>query len=82
MSKTSNINTAREVLNMINDILVSRIKILKKTRKGVKMSVTYIEMLSETKNLLLNVVQLVKTHTKLLNSFMSIETVSREEIPD
>ncbi|HYW94061.1 MAG TPA: hypothetical protein VE870_00575, partial [Bacteroidales bacterium] len=69
-----------EVINMINDILVNRIKILKKTRKGVKMSVTYIEMLSETKSLLLNVVQLVKTHTRLLNSFMSIETADREEL--
>ena len=77
------LNSRRDdMINMANDILVHRIKILKKTRKGVKVSVTYIEMLSETKNLLLNVVQLVKTHAKLLNSFMSIETVSREEIPD
>jgi Na+/phosphate symporter len=51
-----------------NEILLNRIKILKKTQKGVKVSVTYIEMLSETKNLLLNAVQLVKANISMLES--------------
>jgi len=55
---------------MANNILRNRIKILKKTRKGVKISVTYIEMLSETKNLLLNVVQLVKADVQLQESLV------------
>ena len=57
-----------ELIEMINDILLNRIKILKKKQKGVKVSVTYIEMLSETKNLLLNVVQLVKADISMLKS--------------
>jgi len=48
------------LVNDINGIIRSRIKILKKTQKGAKVSMTYIEMLTETKNLVLNVVQLVK----------------------
>jgi phosphate/sulfate permease len=56
------------LIDMSNDILLNRIKILKKTQKGVKVSVTYIEMLSETKNLLLNAVQLVKATVSMLNS--------------
>jgi len=47
-----------EMINLANEILLQRIKILKKTQKGVKVSVTYMEMLSETKNLFQNVVQL------------------------
>jgi Na+/phosphate symporter len=54
-----------EMINMANSILKNRIKILKKTQKGVKVSVTYIEMLSETKNLFLNVVHLVKAEALL-----------------
>ncbi len=57
-----------ELIEMINEILLNRIKILKKKQKGVKVSVTYIEMLSETKNLLLNVVQLVKADISMLKS--------------
>ena len=60
-------------INLINDILYHRVKIIKKTQKGVKVSVTYIEMLSETKNLLLNVVQLVKSDFKLLDYLPSDE---------
>lgn len=60
-----------EMINLTNEILISRIKILKKIKKGVKVSVTYIEMLSETKNLLLNVVQLVKADMKLLDTTRS-----------
>jgi phosphate/sulfate permease len=62
-----------ETMSMANDILLTRIKILKKTNKGVKVSVTYMEMLSETKNLLLNVVQLVRADVKLLESITSDE---------
>ncbi len=54
-----------EMINMANAILKNRIKILKKTKKGVKVSVTYMEMLSETKNLFLNVVHLVKAEALL-----------------
>lgn len=57
-----------EMINMANDILVNRIKILKKTQKGVKISVTYMEMLSETKNLFLNSVHLVKAESLLHES--------------
>jgi phosphate/sulfate permease len=57
-----------EMISMINNVLRSRIKILKKKQKGVKVSVTYMEMLSETKNLLLNVVKLVKAEANLLDT--------------
>jgi Na+/phosphate symporter len=57
-----------EVLNMINEIVLSRIKILKKKQKGVKISVTYLDMLNETKNLVLNVVKLAKANIKLLDT--------------
>ncbi len=57
-----------ELISMVNGILLNRIKILKKTQKGVKMSVTYMEMLNETKNLLLNLVHLVKADAQLLKS--------------
>ena len=65
------------MINIINDILYNRVKIIKKTQKGVKVSVTYIEMLSETKNLLLNVVQLVKADIKLLD-YLTSEEISRD----
>ena len=58
-----------EIANLINEIIRQRIKILKKTQKGAKVSVTYIEMLTETKNLLMHVVQLVKAEESLLKSF-------------
>jgi len=57
-----------EMINLANDILRNRIKILKKTQKGVKLSVTYMEMLSESKNLFLNVVHLVKAEAQLQNT--------------
>ncbi len=59
-----------EMIVKANDILRNRIKILKKTQKGVKLSVTYMEMLSETKNLFLNVVQLVKADAYLLETYV------------
>jgi hypothetical protein len=58
-----------ELLDMINDIIHQRIKLLKKGKKGVKISMTYIEMLTETKNLLLHVLQLLKANDSLLDSF-------------
>lgn len=67
-----------EVLELINAILVSRIKILKKTQKGVKVSVTYMDMLTETKNLALNVVQLVKADFRLLESLKPETEVEAE----
>jgi hypothetical protein len=67
-----------EMINMANEILVQRIKILKKTQKGVKISVTFMEMLSESKNLFLNAVQLVKAQSLLHESMgrngITIET--------
>jgi len=57
-----------EMINLANEILVNRIKILKKTQKGVKISVTYLEMLSETKNVFLNSVHLVKAESLLHES--------------
>jgi phosphate/sulfate permease len=57
-----------EMINMANEIMVGRIKILKKTQKGVKISVTYMEMLSETKNLFLNSVNLLKADSMLQES--------------
>jgi len=71
-----------ELLLMANEILRNRVKILKKTRKGVKISVTYMEMLTETRNLLLNVVQLVKADVRLLNSFNKRQEMIEEEILD
>ena len=62
-----------EMLNLTNEITLSRIKILKKSSKGVKVSATYLEMLSETRNLLLDVVQLVKADMKLLEFTSSVE---------
>ena len=56
------------MIHMANEIMVGRIKILKKTQKGVKISVTYMEMLSETKNLFLNSVHLVKADSLLQES--------------
>ncbi len=56
------------MISQTNDILLNRIKILKKTQKGVNVSVTYMNILSETKSLLLNIVQLVKAEAKLLEA--------------
>jgi phosphate/sulfate permease len=69
-----------EMINLANDILLSRIKILKKSQKGVKVSVTYLEMLSETKSLLLNVVQLVKADVRLLENYLSVEKKAEKEL--
>ncbi|MFC2129498.1 inorganic phosphate transporter [Bacteroidota bacterium] len=71
-----------EMINLANEIILSRIKILKKIQKGVKVSVTYIEMLSETKTLLLNVVQLVKADIKLLDTISSVKTTIEEVVLD
>jgi phosphate/sulfate permease len=57
-----------ELIHLANDIFRSRIKILKKTQKGAKESATYMEMLMETKGLLLNVVQLIKADINLQQS--------------
>jgi phosphate/sulfate permease len=66
-----------EIISLINEILLSRIKILKKTQKGVKLSVTYMDMLTETRNIVLHAGQLVKAHNLLLNT---IEPEPRTEI--
>jgi Na+/phosphate symporter len=60
-----------EMIQMANNILINRIKILKKTQRGVKISVTYMEMLSETKNLFLNAVHLAKAISLLHESMGS-----------
>lgn len=71
-----------ELINLANEIFLGRIKILKKTQKGVKQSITYMEMLSETKNLLLHVVQLVKADINLLNSITPKEKTVKAEVLD
>jgi phosphate/sulfate permease len=59
----------RDILtDSINDIIRNRIKILKKTQKGSKVSMTYIEMLTESKNLVLHLVQLVKADAGMVKS--------------
>jgi phosphate/sulfate permease len=71
-----------EMIHMANDILKHRIKILKKTQKGAKVSVTYMEMLSETKNLFLNVVHLVKAEALLQSgkSFPGSEDIDQKKL--
>ena len=64
-------NRRDEMINMANEILRNRIKILKKTQKGVKVSVTYMEMLNETKTLFLNVVHLIRAEAQLQESMVS-----------
>ena len=71
-----------ELIDLANDIFRSRIKILKKPHKGVKVTITYMEMLVETKNLLLNVVQLVKSDFNLIESFTSAEEKATQEALD
>ncbi|MEX0987558.1 MAG: inorganic phosphate transporter [Bacteroidales bacterium] len=56
------------LIESVNEIIKNRIKILKKTQKGTKVSMTYIEMLTETKNLILHIVQLVKANTHMIDS--------------
>jgi phosphate/sulfate permease len=68
------------LIDLANDIFRSRIKILKKTHKGAKVTVTYMEMLVETKNLLLNVVKLVKADFNLLDSYTSVNGIPKEEV--
>jgi len=60
-----------KLIQIANEILYNRVKIIKKKQKGVKVSVTYIEMITETKNFLLNALHLVKANIKLMNSFAS-----------
>lgn len=60
-----------EMIHMANDIMRSRIKILKKTQKGAKVSMTYMEMLSESKNLFLNIEHLVKSDAVLQESMQN-----------
>ncbi len=70
------------LIDLANDIFRSRIKILKKTHKGAKVTVTYMEMIVETKNLLLNVVKLVKADFNLLDSYSSANGIPKEEVLD
>jgi Na+/phosphate symporter len=56
------------LIEEINEIVRKRIKILKKTQKGTKVSMTYIEMLTETKNLVLHIVKLVKADASMIES--------------
>jgi Na+/phosphate symporter len=62
-----------EIIGMINSIIYNRIRILKKARKGVKISMTYIEMLTETKNLMLHVVKLLNASRSLQESVSPTE---------
>jgi phosphate/sulfate permease len=69
-----------EMITLANEMLRQRIKTLKKIQKGVKASVTYIEMLSETKNLLMDVVQLVKADIKFFGSIISGKELVEKEV--
>lgn len=60
-----------QLIESINVIIKHRIKILKKKQKGTKVSMTYIEMLTETKNLILHVVQLIKADSNMADSIMN-----------
>ncbi len=57
-----------KMIQLVNEILYNRVKIIKKKQKGVKVSVTYIEMLTETKNLLLNALHLAKAEINFMIS--------------
>ncbi|MFZ5939700.1 MAG: inorganic phosphate transporter [Bacteroidota bacterium] len=57
-----------QLLDGINDLVKKRIKSLKKTQKGTKVSITYIEMLTETKGLILQTVELLKANRKFIES--------------
>ena len=61
-----------ELIQLANEIFHSRIKILKKTQKGAKENATYMEMLMETKGLLLNLIQLIKADMNLQQSIDSV----------
>lgn len=65
-------NKRDKLIDSINLIIKKRIKILKKKQKGTKVSMTYIEMLTETKNLILHVVQLVKADVNMIDSMDNI----------
>jgi len=56
------------LIETANTLLLQRIRILKKTQKGVKVSITFMEMLSESKNLFLNTVHMAKAHSQLHES--------------
>ena len=71
-----------ELVKLTNEILLNQVKTLKKIQKGAKLSATYIEMLSETKNLILNLVQLVKANAKLTSSLLTDEELLLEEVMD
>jgi Na+/phosphate symporter len=70
--KTSDLDTIivkrDKLIESLNGIIKQRIKILKKKQKGTKVSMTYIEMLTETKNLILHVVQLIKADANMMDS--------------
>ena len=70
------------LISLANEIFFSRIKILKKTRKGAKENATYMEMLMETKGLLLHVVQVIKADFHLLESFTSAQELPEEVVLD
>lgn len=71
-----------ELVKLTNEILLNQVRTLKKIQKGAKLSATYIEMLSETKNLILNLVQLVKANAKLTSSLLTDEELLLEEVMD
>jgi hypothetical protein len=71
-----------EILQRVDEIQLNRIKILKKTQKGVKMSITYLDMLNETKNLVLNVVKLTKANIKLLDTSIAENQDMEQELFD
>jgi len=67
-----------QLIDSVNSIIKNRIKILKKKQKGTKVSMTYIEMLTETKNLILQVVQLVKADVNMIDSLEQLPESEEE----
>lgn len=80
---SDDLNAKRDrMIQLTNVILLNRLKILKKNRKGVKISVTYIEMLTETKNLIALAVELVKEDFRLHGSIIKSEQMPELETLD
>ncbi|HKK63176.1 MAG TPA: inorganic phosphate transporter [Bacteroidales bacterium] len=69
------INRRDKLINEINDIIKNRIKTLKKKKKGAKVSMTYIEMLTETKNVIIHVTHLIKTDGEMFLSLQEDENI-------
>ncbi|MEZ5070344.1 MAG: inorganic phosphate transporter [Bacteroidales bacterium] len=81
VEKSESLNERRdEIIDAINEIIRERIKHLKKTQKGVKVSVTYMDMLSETKSLMLHVVHVAKAELTLQRSLVLTQEAQKGKV--